>query len=67
MGSIAGLVLTRGVIPLVLSRWMTKANAGDPKVLVGGALVLALVSALACAIPALRASRVDPMRVRRSE
>ncbi len=65
LGVAIGLVLTRGVSPL-LARW-AKGNSGDPVILLAGALVLGVVSALACAIPAWRASRVDPMRALRCE
>jgi putative ABC transport system permease protein len=36
-------------------------SAGDPAVLAGVTLCLALVAALACALPARRATRIDPI------
>jgi ABC-type antimicrobial peptide transport system permease subunit len=39
----------------------------DPATLVVSSAVLAAVAAVACLLPALRASRVDPMEVLRAE
>jgi predicted permease len=39
----------------------------DPGVLAGGIALLALISAAACAVPALRASRIDPVTALRGE
>jgi predicted lysophospholipase L1 biosynthesis ABC-type transport system permease subunit len=72
-----GLVLTAAGVGIgaVLAWWLTRAmesllygvGASDPLtfILVGG--LLATVSALACAIPAVRAARVDPMLVLRDQ
>jgi predicted permease len=70
LGSVAvgigtGLLLTRG-LSAVLAQW-AKGNSGDPVILLAGAALLALVSAVACAIPARHAARVDPMTALRCE
>jgi putative ABC transport system permease protein len=44
-----------------------EVNAADPVTLVEGALLLAVVSLVACWIPARRAMRVDPMVALRYE
>jgi putative ABC transport system permease protein len=72
-----GLGLTAGglalglVGALALSRLLTTlvygVNPSDPRVLGIAALVLALVSVVACLIPAIRATRVDPIDALRSE
>ena len=64
-GILCGLALTLG-LNKVVAQW-ADGNAHDPGVLLGGILVLALVSGIACAIPARRASRVDPMTALRCD
>jgi len=61
----AGLALTVG-LRTVLTQW-AKGNSGDPAILLAGALLLSLVAAIACTIPAWRASKVDPMTALRCE
>jgi ABC-type antimicrobial peptide transport system permease subunit len=60
-----GLALTRG-LSTILAQW-AKGNSGDPVILLAGALVLSLVSAVACAIPAWHGSKVDPMTALRCD
>ena len=70
-----GLTLTGLVLGLVgalaLSRLLTTLLYGvsptDPRVIGMAVLVLALVSVIACLIPAIRATRVDPIEALRSE
>ena len=64
-GMAAGLALTRG-LHTVLSQW-TKVDSSDPSILLAGVLLLSLVAAVACAIPAWQAARVDPMTALRCE
>ena len=58
-------------IRLALGRLLTSLLYGvspaDPRVLATAALTLAAVSALACLVPAVRATRVDPIDALRSE
>ena len=64
-GIAVGLGLT-----LALNRILEKlasGNSRDPFILLLGALLLALVSGIACAIPAWRAAKVDPMTALRCE
>ena len=57
-GLAAGLVLTLALQRL-LAHW-AEGSSRDPLVVVAAALLLSLVAAVACAVPAQRASRVDP-------
>ena len=82
-GSVRALVLRQGlgIAPLgvglgiggalALGRLLTSLLYGvspaDPRVLATAALTLAAVSALACLVPAVRATRVDPIDALRSE
>lgn len=64
-GVFAGLSLTLG-FHAALARWMG-VDLRDPRMLAAGAAALALVAAVACAVPALRAARVEPMTALRYE
>jgi predicted permease len=64
-GVFIGLLLTRGLSAL-LAQW-ARGNSGDPWILLAGAMVLSMVAAAASALPAWRASRVDPMTALRCE
>ena len=58
-GMAAGLVLTLSLQRL-LAHW-AEGSSRDPLVVVAAALLLSLVAAVAAAVPARRASRVDPV------
>jgi predicted permease len=64
-GVLAGIALSLA-LNQIISKW-AQANPRDPAILLVGTIVLGLVSGLACAIPAHRASKVDPMIALRSE
>jgi len=68
--SVSGGILTGLALSLalnkVVSQW-AEGNVNDPVVLAEGTLILVLVGGIACAIPALRASHVDPMTALRCE
>ena len=61
VGITASLMLNR-----VMKVWAS-GNSHDPLMLVEAFLVLALVSVLACVLPALRAAWIDPARALRQE
>jgi predicted permease len=60
-----GLALTLA-LNTILAQW-AKGNSRDPVILLAGALLLSFVSAIACAIPAWHAAKVDPMTALRCE
>jgi len=64
-GILAGLVLTVAGNRL-LAQW-AEGSSRDPLILLAVTVVLAVVAAVACALPARRASRVDPMTALRYE
>ena len=64
-GIFAGLALTFALNKIV-AQW-AQGNARDPILLLEGTLILVLVSAMACVLPALRAARVNPMTALRRE
>jgi ABC-type antimicrobial peptide transport system permease subunit len=64
-GIVAGVALVFALNRIVAS-WVV-GNAHDPAVLLGGTFILISVAGIACTLPALRASRVDPMTALRCE
>ena len=56
---VAGLALSF-VLYRIFARWVEN-NSSDAITLVAGTLLLAAASAIACLVPALRASYIDPM------
>ena len=64
-GILAGLALTIAGNKL-LAQW-AEGSSRDPRILLAVTLVLAAVAAIACLLPARRASRVDPMTALRYE
>ena len=56
LGAMGAVALRRS-----LESQLFGVSAGDPAVLAGVTLCLALAAALACALPARRATRIDPI------
>ncbi|MBB6145175.1 putative permease [Silvibacterium bohemicum] len=64
-GILGGIALTLALQKL-LARW-AEGSSRDPLILLGAVGVLGTVAAIACLLPALRASQVDPMTALRYE
>ena len=64
-GILAGIALSLA-LNQIIAKWV-QANPRDPGILLAGTILLGFVSGLACAIPARRASKVDPMIALRTE
>jgi predicted permease len=70
LGSVGGGILAGVALSLALSTILAKwaeGNVRDPVILLTGTLLLSLVAAIACAIPARHASAIDPMTALRCE
>ena len=64
-GILAGIALSFALNHIIV-KWV-QVNPRDPGILLAGTILLGFVSGVACAIPARRASKVDPMIALRSE
>ncbi len=64
-GVVAGIASSLA-LSTILEPW-AKGNSGDPFILLPGVLLLGLVSVIACAVPAWRASQADPMTALRNK
>jgi predicted permease len=64
-GILAGIVLTLALQKL-LAQW-AEGSSRDPLILIAVVVVLGAVATIACALPARRASKVDPMTALRYE
>jgi putative ABC transport system permease protein len=62
IGAVLSLAVTRAMGALLF-----ELSPADPRILTAAALALALIAAVATFVPALRASRVDPMMALRQE
>jgi len=65
LGVVLALALSLAMGSVVEALGSTKVI--DPPSIIGACVVLAIVSVLACMVPALRASRVEPMQALRGE
>lgn len=66
LGLVVGLISARALTGAVQS-FMFRVSPGDPLVYLGMALGLAGVAALATVVPAMRAARIDPVKVLKTE
>jgi ABC-type antimicrobial peptide transport system permease subunit len=66
IGLVVGLALSF-VITRLMRRLLFEVSPTDPLLYSGVALFICSVAALACFVPALRATRIDPMRALRTE
>jgi putative ABC transport system permease protein len=66
IGLVVGLGLSFAVTRL-MQRLLFEVSARDPWLYTGVALFICSIAALACLIPALRATRIDPMQALRTE
>jgi len=62
IGALASLLLTKYMASLLF-----EVKASDPVIYLGVAVILGLVAAIACLLPARRATKVDPMVALRAE
>jgi predicted permease len=68
--SIVGLVVGLGIsfaVTRLMQRLLFEVSPSDPWLYSGVALFICAIAALACFVPALRATRIDPMQALRTE
>ena len=65
-GVVAGLLVSLGAAPLV-GQFLYGVSPFDGSALFGAAVAMGLIGAVASALPALRATRTDPMRAIRAD
>ncbi|HXM32231.1 MAG TPA: ABC transporter permease [Chthoniobacterales bacterium] len=68
--SIVGLVVGLGLsfaVTRLMQRLLFEVSPSDPLLYSGVALFICAIAALACFVPALRATRIDPMQALRTE
>ena len=65
-GLVLGLVASAGAVRLIQSM-LYGTRPLDPAIFAAVAATLLVVAALACLVPAWRASRIDPMQALRTE
>jgi putative ABC transport system permease protein len=68
--SIVGLVVGLGLsfaVTRLMQRLLFEVSPSDPWLYSGVALFICVIAALACFVPALRATRIDPMQALRTE
>ncbi len=66
LGGVAGLVAAFILVRFMRSM-LFEVGPYDPRIFAGGAAMLTIVVLMACYLPALRATRIDPMATVRSE
>jgi ABC-type antimicrobial peptide transport system permease subunit len=66
LGVLFGVIASLGLGRLITSR-LYGVTATDPLILASAAMLMLLVTAAACAVPALRAARIAPVRALQSE
>jgi putative ABC transport system permease protein len=66
LGLAAGAVTALAVTP-VLSSWLYGVRAGDPLTFLAGSVLILTVAAAASALPARRATAIDPALTLRSD
>ena len=67
LGVVVGLAAAAALTPLVPAAIAPNVNLRDPAIFAGTAAILAAIALVASAIPAYRATRIDPLRALRTE
>jgi ABC-type antimicrobial peptide transport system permease subunit len=67
LGVAIGVAVAAAVTPLVPAELAPNVSLRDPAVFAGTAAMLAAIALAASAIPAYRATRIDPLRALRTE